>query len=63
MNLRKRFTKQEEVIGFEASLIQVNGLRTFTKYRIGVSAFTLVGEGPLNKDYIVITAGDGKILQ
>lgn len=63
VNLQKYYSKRDEIIGQEVNVVQINGLRAFTKYRIGVSAFTLVGEGPSNKNYIVLTAGDGKIFK
>lgn len=61
VKLRNLFSKKHEIIGFESRLAQIKDLRIFTEYRISISAFTLVGEGPQNKDYILVrTDGDGK---
>lgn len=44
--LRQEFTKEELVRGAEARSTHFTRLRAFTAYRVFVSAFNLVGEGP-----------------
>uniref|UniRef100_A0AC34QH49 Thymidine kinase, cytosolic n=1 Tax=Panagrolaimus sp. JU765 TaxID=591449 RepID=A0AC34QH49_9BILA len=57
--LRQTHSIQAEVFGANQHSTKINGLRSFTDYRIFVVALTIVGEGPENSNPPLIKTSEG----
>lgn len=56
--MKDEFSKEIEILGAETFSAKVLDVQPFTSYRIYVSAFNLIGEGPANSNSILVTTSE-----